>query len=1073
MHPSSSGTILSTVVVLIAWLANPVWAKQAKHTKPNEVAKVKAALPAKAKAKPAKPRKLLVFSLCRGFVHGSIPIGAKAIEMMGRKTGAYTAVISYDPAVFEPESLKQFDAVCMNNTTGSVFLPPDHGKLPKADKEAASKRDAALKKSFLDFVRGGKGLVGVHAATDCLYEWSEYGEMMGGYFNGHPWGSGDTVGVKLDDPAHPLCEVFGGLGFKIKDEIYQFKDKPYSRSKLRVLLSIDHENTNMKKKGLRRKDGDYAISWIQPYGKGRVFYCSLGHNNEVFWNPAVLQYYLDGIQFAIGDLPVDTTPSAKLSPAYIEESQRKVKAEVLDKLVAKIAKHDYGQGTDDFNRLSDMIIKSHSNAKQRAKIARKLAALLNGKLTPAARMFVCQQLYRIGTKDVVPQLARLLAKKETADIGLHALERMSDPAAGAALRKALGEVTLATKVAVVSSLGERRDRQAVEAITKLVGNSNTALAEAAILALGKIGDAKATAALTKAKSELPPCRALAVNDALLMCADGLASSGDRSGAATIYKMLYARKEAPQTRAAALVGLVAARPADGVELVIGALQRDDRIVRTAAGGIARSLTRPGADAALAKALPGLNPRAQVLLLHALGDRGDSSSKVLPTVTAAAGSKDSSVRAAALATLGKLGDSSSVLLLAKAAAEGVDAGVARDSLNRLKGADIDSTIIAALSKAEPKVRVELIRSLAPRYAKGALSSLWKTASDSDESVRSESFNALAVLASAGDLPKLLDLLVKESKDGPRGRAEAAAIALANKVKQPSKRADAAMAAFPSTKNNIPARCALLRVFGKFQNDRALAPLRSCLKSSDATLKETAIRVLAGWRTSGPVKDLLEAAGKGPSEATRLVALQAGIRLIAKPSKRSAAETLDLYKKALALAKRVQEKKAILAGLADASDRRAMDVIKGCMTDKAVKADAEKALKKFKARSLRGSASHGSGEAAKAYDGDIKTRWTSGTPMTPGMWYVLDLGWEREIGKIVLNSASSRGDYPRGYEVYVSNNSKEWGKAVAKGKGTKVLIEITFKPKTGRYVRIVQTGSSDGTFWSIHEMIIGTAR
>ena len=120
------------------------------------------------------------------------------------------------------------------------------------------------------------------------------------------------MGIKLDEPLNALCEAFGGRGFRIADEIYQFK-APYSRKDLRVLLSLDTAGTDMTKGGISRRDGDFAVSWLSSYGKGRVFYCSLGHRREIFWVPAVLRHYLDGIQFALGDLPADTTPSAELS----------------------------------------------------------------------------------------------------------------------------------------------------------------------------------------------------------------------------------------------------------------------------------------------------------------------------------------------------------------------------------------------------------------------------------------------------------------------------------------------------------------------------------------------------------------------------------------------------------------------------------------------------------------------------------------------------------------------------------------------------------------------------------------
>jgi type 1 glutamine amidotransferase len=267
--------------------------------------RIAAAAPDHAPAQPQKPRRLLVFTLCRGFAHASIPTGAAAMKVLGEKTGAFTAVESDDTDMFTPDKLAQFDAVCLMSCTGELFLPPNLEQLPPDQQAAARQRDETLKRSLLDFVSGGKGLIGIHAATDCFYKWPEYGELMGGYFDGHPWN--ELVTLRLDEPNHPLNAAFAGKPFEVADEIYQFR-APYSRARLRVLLSLDPTRIDLAKPGINRTDDDFAVSWIRPYGKGRVFYCSLGHRDEVFWNPQVLQHYLAGIQFALGDLAADADP---------------------------------------------------------------------------------------------------------------------------------------------------------------------------------------------------------------------------------------------------------------------------------------------------------------------------------------------------------------------------------------------------------------------------------------------------------------------------------------------------------------------------------------------------------------------------------------------------------------------------------------------------------------------------------------------------------------------------------------------------------------------------------------------
>ena len=115
--------------------------------------------------------------------------------------------------------------------------------------------------------------------------------------------------MRVEEPSHPLAAAFGGEDFRIADEIFQFRE-PYSRGKVRVLLSLDTAKTNMDVKWIHRKDGDFALAWIKPCGEGRVLYCALGHRTEIWWNPTMLRFYLDGIQFATGDLAAPAKPIA-------------------------------------------------------------------------------------------------------------------------------------------------------------------------------------------------------------------------------------------------------------------------------------------------------------------------------------------------------------------------------------------------------------------------------------------------------------------------------------------------------------------------------------------------------------------------------------------------------------------------------------------------------------------------------------------------------------------------------------------------------------------------------------------
>lgn len=275
--------------------------------------RIEAAIPTKAFATPRKPRKLLIFILNVGYGgHGSIPTANTAFTLMGERTGAFETVVSNDPSVFEPENLKQFDAVFLNNTVGNLF------------------EDPGLRQSLLEFVYGGGGLLGVHGTSVAFTrwpgaheDWPEFGIMLGARGANHR-DSNEHVFIKLDDPDHPVNQPFGGKDFEYRDEFFRVHE-PYSRNRVRVLLSIDTDKTKFQgqpRGNCFREDNDYALAWVRHYGRGRVFYSTIAHNPYVFWDSKMLQFYLAATQFALGDLAGPTIPSAKLTPAI--EAQEKL-----------------------------------------------------------------------------------------------------------------------------------------------------------------------------------------------------------------------------------------------------------------------------------------------------------------------------------------------------------------------------------------------------------------------------------------------------------------------------------------------------------------------------------------------------------------------------------------------------------------------------------------------------------------------------------------------------------------------------------------------------------------------------
>ena len=266
---------------------------------PEAVSELETLIGTSLRAKPAKARRVLVFSRCEGYVHGEgIVYGNKALEIAAKKTGAFQADFTTDYAsINDKANLFKYDAVVLNNTT-----------LLK------TKDNPAFAPNLLEFVKSGRGLCVIHAGADNFYDAPEAAEMVGGQFDGHPWTAGGTWAFKLDDPGHPLNQAFAGKNFKAGDEIYQQKSPFYDRSKLHVLVSLDLSdaataNSNVAKQ--KRADKDFAVSWIRPFGAGRVFYTSFAHDKRAFMDKARLTHILDGLQYALGDLKADDKPVSK------------------------------------------------------------------------------------------------------------------------------------------------------------------------------------------------------------------------------------------------------------------------------------------------------------------------------------------------------------------------------------------------------------------------------------------------------------------------------------------------------------------------------------------------------------------------------------------------------------------------------------------------------------------------------------------------------------------------------------------------------------------------------------------
>ena len=248
----------------------------------------------------APPKKLLAIGDVRtGYQHDSVSHALATIERLGRESGAYIAYIRTDSQLLTKQPItagerKSINARNLNFFDAIFYMGTGEGDLTEQQKA-----------DLLSFVKvDGKGFVGAHTGDDAYFTWPEFGEMIGGYFDNHPWGVFDAP-VIVEDPGFPAMKPFPST-FTIHDEIYQHKN--FSRDKVHVLARLDAAKLDFSKPLIHRTDKDFPVAWVKMYGKGRVFYSTFGHTDESWDDPRVQKMYLEAIKWSLGLTDAEPTP---------------------------------------------------------------------------------------------------------------------------------------------------------------------------------------------------------------------------------------------------------------------------------------------------------------------------------------------------------------------------------------------------------------------------------------------------------------------------------------------------------------------------------------------------------------------------------------------------------------------------------------------------------------------------------------------------------------------------------------------------------------------------------------------
>ena len=274
--------------------------------------KIEALAPSQTRFPSTSPKKILLFSLHTGFEHWVIPHTEEVFKILGSKSKGFAMTASKDIHQFEKASLANYDAIVLNNTCSK----PDHRHLfwdqlraeSTADSAAVMAKAQELESNLIEFVSQGGGLLLLHGAVTTLNNSSKFSDLVGASFDYHP--PQQQVQVKLENPNHPLVAAFPKEGFSHVDEPYFYKNA-YSKLNFTPLLYFDNAQIQSQRPNQELKSGKTYVAWIRPEGKGKVMYISPSHNAQSFENPALLQFFLDGLQYVVGDVNCDETPINK------------------------------------------------------------------------------------------------------------------------------------------------------------------------------------------------------------------------------------------------------------------------------------------------------------------------------------------------------------------------------------------------------------------------------------------------------------------------------------------------------------------------------------------------------------------------------------------------------------------------------------------------------------------------------------------------------------------------------------------------------------------------------------------
>ncbi len=662
----------------------------------------------------------------------------------------------------------------------------------------------------------------------------------------------------------------------------------------------------------------------------------------------VLISLLTGLVFA--DVETEVNNVLSKTPASNSGEVDKLSAKLLEMgpeavrmLCSKVT--PAGKGNDTKARMAikslSLFIGKNAAQQQRKDYANVIAGAVLTNKDRFVKEFFVKQLQLVGGDESVTVLGMLLKNKGVCDAGCRALLAIGTEKASEMLLIALDSVDVSNKAAVIKTIGEFENRDAAKKLIGYTNNSDREIRLAALFAIANIGDSSAKKVLKKATLSENLYEKAKANSFYLLYAKKLAQQSKEKQAVKICKNIYEKSDQITVRIQALSVLVDIQDNRAQGILLEAIESDNDQMQAAILQLAQNLGDENDTLKWAKKLDEVSDNTKIRIITMLADRGDKSALGELTKLIKPTQSNGKVAAEAVSAIAKLGQAESINIILSALDNGEAERVkaVRESLKLLSGKGVTDAVAnkLAASNLPAESKIVLIEFLAERLAKEHKDIVLAQTKDADDKVKLAATKALADLANAGDIGQLVKLMLDAENSKLRNAAQKTIVSAAKRASE----IGSILTALDNAGDK--SKALLLETLSKLGGKEAINKVLAQTTSSVDKVKDAALRALANWPDEYAISPLLDIAAKTEDSKYHVITLRGCLRIISTAAV-PAGKKIELYKKAMKIAKRDDEKKMILAGLSKIKNKDALLMAGEYLDDDGLNSEAALAVAKI---------------------------------------------------------------------------------------------------------------------------------